>query len=78
MEARRDRAYESGAAQRHRQRGDSVSNSESENKQRDRKIAHNEAKREAVSSVRVSSWAIGLAVIAGVIAFGIVWAWLHR
>jgi hypothetical protein len=55
-----------------------VSNSESENKQRDRKIAHNEANREAVSAVRVSSWAIGLAVIAGVIAFGIVWAWLHR
>jgi len=58
--------------------GDSVSNSESENKQRDRKIAHNEAKREAVSSVRVSSWAIGVTVIAGVIAFGIGWAWLHR
>ena len=55
-----------------------MSNSESENKQRDRKIAHNEANREAVSAVRVSSWAIGLAVIAGVIAFGIVWAWLHR
>jgi hypothetical protein len=58
--------------------GISVSNSEGENKQRDRKIAHNEANREAVSAVRVSSWAIGLAVIAGVIAFGIVWAWLHR
>ena len=55
-----------------------MSSSESENKQRDRKIADNEAKREAVSSVRVSSWAIGLAVIAGVIAFGIAWAWLHR
>jgi hypothetical protein len=58
--------------------GDRVSNSESENKQRDRKIADNEAKREAVSSVRVSSWAIGLAVIAGVIAFGIAWSWMHR
>jgi hypothetical protein len=59
-------------------RGTSVSNSESENKQRDRKIADNEAKREAVSSVRVSSWAIAVAVIAGVIAFGIAWAWMHR
>jgi hypothetical protein len=58
--------------------GDSVSDSESENKQRDRQIAHNEASREAVSAVRVSSWAIGVAVIAGVIAFAIVWAWLHR
>ena len=55
-----------------------MSNSESENKQRDRKIAHNEANREAVSAVRVSSWAIGLAVIAGVIVFGMVWAWLKR
>jgi hypothetical protein len=63
---------------RQRRRGISVSNSESENKQRDRKIADNEANREAVSAVRVSSWAIGVAVIAGVIAFGIGWAWLHR
>ncbi len=55
-----------------------MSNSESENKQRDRQIAQNEADRVAVSGVRVSSWAIGLAVIAGVIAFGIVWAWLRR
>jgi hypothetical protein len=58
--------------------GDSVSNSESENKQRDRQIADNEANRVAVSGVRVSSWAIGVAVIVGVIAFGIVWAWMHR
>jgi hypothetical protein len=68
----------SGAARRQWRRGIGVSNSESENKQRDRQIAHNEANREAVSSVRVSSWAIGVAVIAGVIVFGIVWAWLHR
>jgi hypothetical protein len=49
-----------------------VSNSESENKQRDRVIARNEARREAVGDVRVSSWAIGAAVVAGVIALGIV------
>jgi hypothetical protein len=55
-----------------------VSNSESENKQRDRQIADNEANRVAVSGVRVSSWAIGVAVIAGAIAFGIAWAWMHR
>jgi hypothetical protein len=58
--------------------GDGVSNSESENKQRDRQIADNEAHREAVSSVRVSSWAIGIAVVIGVIAFAIVLAWLRR
>jgi ABC-type transport system involved in cytochrome c biogenesis permease subunit len=67
-----------GAAKRQRRRGTSVSNSESENKQRDRKIANNEANREAVSAVRVSSWAIGVAVIVGVIVFGIVWAWMRR
>ena len=55
-----------------------MSNSESDNKKRDRQIADNEANREAVSAVRVSSWAIGVAVIACVIAFGIGWAWLHR
>jgi hypothetical protein len=78
LAVRRDWAYESVATKRHRRRGISVSNSESENKQRDRKIAQNEANREAVSSVRVSSWAIGAAVIAGVIAFAIVLAWLKR
>jgi hypothetical protein len=55
-----------------------VSNSESENKARDRKIADNEAHRETVSAVRVSSWAIGVAVITGIIVFAIVWAWLKR
>jgi hypothetical protein len=55
-----------------------VSDSESENKQRDRRIARNEAHRETVSAVRVSSWAIGVAVIAGVVAFAIAWAWMHR
>jgi hypothetical protein len=55
-----------------------VSDSESENKQRDRQIARNEAHREAVSSVRVSSWAIGVAVVIGVIVVAIAWAWLHR
>jgi hypothetical protein len=78
LAVRGDWAYESVAAKWHRRRGNSVSDSESENKQRDRQIAHNEAKREAVSSVRVSSWAICMAAVMGVIAFGIAWAWLHR
>jgi hypothetical protein len=55
-----------------------VSDSESENKQRDRVIARNEAHRETVSDVRVSSWAIGLAVVAGIIVIAIVLAWLKR
>jgi hypothetical protein len=62
----------------HRPRGSDVSSSESENKQRDRQIADNEADRVTASGVRVSSWAIGMAVIIGVIAFAIAWAWMHR
>ncbi|UGA41548.1 hypothetical protein HU230_0024560 [Bradyrhizobium quebecense] len=49
-----------------------------QDKQRNRKIAANEAERQAVSAVRVSSWAIGLAVIIGIIAVALVWSWLKR
>ena len=55
-----------------------MSSSDQENKQRNREIAENEAKREIVSNVRVSTWAIAVTVIAGVIVFGIAWAWLNR
>ncbi|QPF83582.1 hypothetical protein IC762_28360 [Bradyrhizobium genosp. L] len=51
---------------------------EQDNKQRNREIAANEAERQTVSAVRVSSWAIGLAIIIGIIAVAIVWAWLKR
>ena len=50
----------------------------SDQEKRNREIAENEARREIVSNVRVSVWAIAAAVVVGVIAFGIVWAWLHR
>ncbi len=53
-----------------------MSSSDQEDKDRNREIAANEAKREAISNVRVSTWAIVLTVIAGVIVFAIVWAWL--
>jgi hypothetical protein len=55
-----------------------MSSSDQDNKQRNREIAENEAKREMVSNVRVSTWAIAVTIIAGVIVFGIVWAWLRR
>jgi hypothetical protein len=55
-----------------------MSSSDQENKQRNREIAENEAKREMVSNVRVSVWAIVVTVIVGVMVFGIVWAWLNR
>jgi len=50
----------------------------SDQEKRNREIAENEARREIVSNLRVSVWAIAAAIIVGVIAFGIVWAWLHR
>ena len=55
-----------------------MSSSDQENKQRDREIAHNEAVRQTTSAIRVSGWAITFAVIIGVIAVFIVWAWLNR
>jgi len=45
--------------------------SSDQDKQRNREIAANEAKREVVSNVRVSTWAIVTAIVAGVIVFGI-------
>ena len=55
-----------------------MSSSDQDDRQRNREIAANEAKREVVSNVRVSSWAIVITVIVGVIVFGVVWAWLNR
>jgi hypothetical protein len=55
-----------------------MSSSDQDDKARNREIAHNEAARQAVGAVRVSSWAIAVSVIAGVIVFAIAWAWLHR
>ncbi|UGY05144.1 hypothetical protein [Bradyrhizobium quebecense] len=49
-----------------------------QDKQRNREISANEAERQAMSAVRVSSWAIGLAVIIGIIAVALVWSWLKR
>ena len=60
------------------ERGPAMSSSDQDNKQRNREIAANEAKREMVSNVRVSTWALVTTIIVGVIVFGIVWAWFHR
>jgi hypothetical protein len=49
-----------------------MSDSDQDNKQRNREIAENEAKREMVSNVRVSTWAIAVAVIIGLTAVSLV------
>jgi len=55
-----------------------MSSSDQENKQRDRKIAANEAERQTIGDIRISGWAIAIAIIIGVIAVGVAWAWLKR
>jgi hypothetical protein len=52
--------------------------SSDQNKQRNRKIAENEANRQVVGDVRVSVWAIAVTVVAGVTVFGVAWSWLNR
>jgi len=47
-------------------------------RQRNRKIAENEANRQVVGDVRVSVWAIAVSIVVGVIVLGIAWAWLNR
>jgi Flp pilus assembly protein TadB len=49
-----------------------------QDRQRNREIAENEANRQVIGDIRVSVWAIAVAVIAGLIVFGIAWAWLNR
>jgi len=46
------------------------------NKERNREIADNEAKREAISGIRVSGWAIAVAVVIGLAAVG--WVLAHN
>jgi hypothetical protein len=50
--------------------------SDGENKQRDREIAGNEADRQTVGDIRVSTWAIAVAVILGLAAVG--WVLIHN
>ena len=47
-----------------------------ENKARNREIAENEAKRQTTGDFRISAWAIAVAVLIGLAAFG--WVLLHN
>jgi hypothetical protein len=55
-----------------------MTSSDQNNKDRNRAIAQNEANRQTNSAIRVSSWAIAVAVILAVIVVYVVWAWLRR
>jgi hypothetical protein len=51
--------------------------SESESKKaRNREIAENEAERQTIGDIRVSTWAIAVAVVIGLAAVG--WVLLHN
>ncbi len=54
--------------------------SSDQDRQRNREIAENEANRQVTGDirVRVSVWAVAVSIVAGVIVFGIAWAWLNR
>jgi hypothetical protein len=53
-----------------------MNDAENQSKQRDRKIAENESVRQASGAVRVSGFAIAIAVLIGIASFG--WIWLRR
>jgi hypothetical protein len=53
-----------------------VNDTGSENKARNREIARNESARQIVGDIRVSSWAIAVAVIVGLAAVG--WVLIHN
>jgi hypothetical protein len=55
-----------------------MSTPDAEERARNREIAENEKHRKAVSAVRVSGWAIFMALVIAAIVSGIVWAWTHR
>jgi hypothetical protein len=53
-----------------------MSETDKENKERDREIADNEADRQTIGDIRVSVWAIAAAVIIGLAAVG--WVLIHN
>jgi hypothetical protein len=53
-----------------------MSDSENEDKARNREIAENEAERQTIGDIRVSGWAIAVAVVIGLAAVG--WVLIHN
>jgi uncharacterized protein HemX len=53
-----------------------MNEADEDNKTRNREIAQNEAQRQTIGDIRVSVWAIAVAVIIGLAAVG--WVLLHN
>ena len=52
-----------------------MNEAEKEIKQRDKTIAGNESERQTVSAIRLSTWAVAIALLIGLAVFG--WVMLH-
>jgi hypothetical protein len=53
-----------------------MNDAEKDDKVRNREIAENEAERQTVGDIRVSTWAIAVAVVIGLAAVG--WVLIHN
>jgi hypothetical protein len=53
-----------------------MSDTDQDNKARNRKIAQNEAERQTIGDIRVSTWAIAVAVVIGLASIG--WVLIHN
>ena len=53
-----------------------MSDPDQEDKARNRAIAQNEAERQTIGDIRVSTWAIAVAVIIGLVVVG--WVLVHN
>jgi hypothetical protein len=53
-----------------------MNEADEDNKTRNREIAQNEAQRQTIGDIRVSVWAVAVAVIIGLAAVG--WVLLHN
>jgi hypothetical protein len=53
-----------------------MSDADQKDKARNREIAQNEAERQTIGDIRVSTWAIAVAVVIGLAAVG--WALIHK
>jgi hypothetical protein len=56
--------------------GQAMSDADGDDKARDRKIAENEADRQTIGDIRVSTWAIAVAVVIGLASIG--WVLIHN
>jgi hypothetical protein len=53
-----------------------MSDADKETRSRNREIAENEAERQTIGDIRVSAWAIAVAVVIGLAAVG--WVLIHN